>query len=307
VNGLIFNIQRYSIHDGPGIRTLVFLKGCPLNCVWCCNPESQSSQQDIEFISSLCVQCGECIAACSNNVINLDLYADERTKIFRSSCNLCGDCVSVCRSGALKLIGDWYSIDETMAIILKDESYYRRSNGGVTISGGEPMLQFEFTLELAKRCFAQNLHTAIETCGVVNWDYYRQIIPFTDLFLFDIKHMDDDIHKRMTGVSNKRILKNLRKLSESRKQIILRIPLIPERNVDEENLHLIANLANEIKIDQVHLMPFHQLGKNKYAHLGRDYSLPHLIDLQSTKEGQSIIQNAKAILKNADLTILVGG
>jgi len=307
VKGLIFNIQRYSIHDGPGIRTLVFLKGCQLNCLWCCNPESQSSQQEIEFISSLCIHCGECIAVCPYNAINPDPFADEMMKITRCDCNACGECARVCRSGALKMIGEWYSVDETMDIILKDEAYYRRSNGGVTISGGEPMLQFGFILELVKRCFAQNLHTAIETSGIVEWDFFRQINPYTDLYLFDIKHMDDEIHKQLTGVSNVRILKNLRMLAEDGKRIILRIPLIPECNIDEENLHQIADLANELQLDQVHLMSFHQLGKSKYTHLGRDYFLHHLSGLRDTEEGQSIIQNAKAHMENAGLKVFVGG
>jgi len=307
LKGLVFNIQRYSIHDGPGIRTLVFLKGCPLNCLWCCNPESQSTHQDIEFISSLCIHCGECISVCPNNAINPDLHADEISKISRADCNHCGDCVSICPSGALKIVGEWYSIDEAMNIILKDESYYRRSNGGVTISGGEPMLQFDFTFELAKRCFTQNLHTAIETCGVVDWKYYKLINPYTDLYLFDIKHINEDIHKRLTGLSNKKIMKNLRNLSEEGKRIILRIPLIPDCNVEEENLNLIAEMVSGLNIDEVHLMPFHQLGKSKYSHLGREYSLHYLSGLRATIEGQRIIQNAKDIMENSGHTVFIGG
>ncbi len=244
---------------------------------------------------------------CPHNAINPDPHADEISKIYRADCDLCGECVHVCPSGALKIVGEWFTIDETMDIILKDASYYRRSNGGVTISGGEPMLQFGFTLKLAKNCFTRNISTAIETCGVVEWKYYSQINPYTDLYLFDIKHMDDEIHKQLTGVSNKRVLKNLRNLSEAGKHIILRIPLIPEFNVDEENLKQIAAIAGELKIDEMHLMPFHQLGKSKYAHLGREYSLHHLCGLRDTKAGQSIIQNAKDIMENAGHTVFIGG
>jgi pyruvate formate lyase activating enzyme len=228
-------------------------------------------------------------------------------KISRSDCDLCGDCARVCPSGALKIVGEWNSIDEVMEIILKDEPYYRRSNGGLTISGGEPMHQFDFTFELTKNCFTRNINTAIETCGIADWKYYSQINPYTDLYLFDIKHMEGDMHKRLTGVSNKQILANLHKLSEEGKQVILRIPLVPECNVGDENLHQIAEIANDLQIEEVHLMPFHQLGKSKYTHLGRKYTLQNCKDLKDTKTGQSIIQNAKDIMEYAGLTVFIGG
>lgn len=307
MKGLVFNIQRYSIHDGPGIRTVVFLKGCPLSCLWCCNPESQSFAPELEYRFSLCQHCGRCIAACPEKAIHSDPWAPAEEKINRSLCTLCGECVAVCPSGALKLIGQWMSVEEVLAEVGRDASYYRRSGGGVTLSGGEPLAQPDFTLELLRACYDRNIHTAVETSGAVSWRLYERILPFTDVFLYDIKHMDSEAHRRLTGAPNERILENARRLASAGAQMILRLPLIPGLNTDEDNLRAAARLAAELQVVEVHLMPFHQLGKDKYRQLGRVYTLETLTDLRQSAEGRAKIQQALEIMAAHGLETFVGG
>ena len=307
MKGLVFDIQRYSIHDGPGIRTIVFLKGCPLSCEWCCNPESQHPQPEIEYRESLCQHCGRCITSCPKEAINANLSPPAGSKINRVLCDVCGQCVEVCPSGALNMIGKWFSVEEMLAEVMRDASYYRRSGGGVTISGGEPLVQQKFTRELLQACYERDIHTAVETCGFADRSQFEEILPFTDLFLFDVKHMDNEIHKQYTGVSNEKILENVRYLSRAGAAIILRVPLVPGINVEESNLRAIAKFASQLNVVEVHLMPFHQLGKEKYTRLGRSYKMGDVADLQQEQEGQVKVSRASEIMRQSGLSVFVGG
>jgi len=307
LSGVITHIQRYSIHDGPGIRTVVFLKGCPLRCMWCSNPETQSFQLEVEFIASLCAHCGICLRVCQLEAINPDIDCPEGLKINRTLCTVCGDCVEQCPNEALRMVGEETSVDEVMKEVLKDNAYYRRSGGGVTLSGGEPLSQADFAEALLRACHQHNIHTAIETCGAVPRKSLEKVLPMTDLFLYDIKHMDDCQHTHLTGFSNREILSNLRWLSAQGKEIILRVPFVPGLNSDGATLLSIANLAGDLNISEVHLMPFHQMGRDKYRHLGRTYSLREEADAHLSADGRQALAAAKRLLEDCNLRVLIGG
>lgn len=308
IYGVVTNIQVYSLHDGPGVRTLVFLKGCPLRCDWCCNPECINTQLEVEFYKSKCIQCGACLKACSQKAVNPDLELKSGFKIDKSLCNACGECAQVCPVEALKFVGKVISVDEVMEKVRKDKYFYLTSRGGLTVSGGEPLYQFEFTRELLKRAYEENIDTAIETCGNAPWERYQQILPYLDLVLYDIKHMDPKKHKQMTGVSNRLILSNLKRLSKSGVPLVIRLPLIPGFNLDSDNVNrtaeFVLSLAN---VTEVNLMPFHQLGKDKYYRLCRDYSLQSLQPLDSDAEGMAMVRDIKSTLEAAGLKVTVGG
>jgi pyruvate formate lyase activating enzyme len=307
LNGIITHIQRYSIHDGPGIRTVVFFKGCPLACLWCCNPETQSFQPELEFVKNLCQQCGRCLQVCPELAVNPDLNCHERDKINRKKCTLCKKCIQACTPGALKIIGEPMSLDDVLATIQKDAAFYRRSGGGVTLSGGEPLSQPEFAFQLLKKCHELNIHTAIETCGLVNRQVFERIFPFTDLFLFDIKYLNPKRHQELTGSSNEQILANLHWLSQKNANIILRLPMIPSINMDTENFQGIAGLINDLGIKEVNLMPFHQMGKDKYSHLGKDYRLKDINDLRLDEKGKKDLLKARELLCSMNVIMTIGG
>jgi pyruvate formate lyase activating enzyme len=305
--GIITHIQRYSIHDGPGIRTVVFFKGCPLVCLWCCNPETQSFQPELEFIKNICQQCGRCLQVCPEQAVNPDLNCQERDKIDRKKCTLCKKCIQACPTGALKIIGESMSLNDVIATIQKDAAFYRRSGGGVTLSGGEPLSQPEFTIQLLKKCHDLNIHTTIETCGLVNRQVFEKIFPFTDLFLFDIKHLNPIRHHELTGSSNEKILENLHWLRKKNANVILRLPLIPSINMDAENIQQIAALIHELGIREVNLMPFHQMGKEKYSHLGKDYRLKDINDLRLDEKGKKVLLEARDLLRSNNVDVTIGG
>ncbi|GAP20155.1 glycyl-radical enzyme activating protein [Leptolinea tardivitalis] len=273
MKGLVFDLQRYSIHDGPGIRTVVFLKGCPLDCPWCCNPESQNPEQELEFRSSLCQQCGTCISVCPSTAINLNVQIDPLEKIDRSLCTLCEACIQACPSRALRISGTWMETSDVLAQCLKDADTYRRSGGGITLSGGEPLYQPDFSLDLLQSFYNRNIHTAMETTGYAPWDTIEAFLPVTDLFLFDIKHTNPEKHNQLTGVPNTLILENLVKLCQNSATVVIRFPVIPGLNDDDENILAIMKIATDNGINQIHLMPYHQFGREKYRRLGRSYPL----------------------------------
>jgi len=307
LNGLILNIQRYSIHDGPGIRTVVFLKGCPLRCSWCCNPESQLPFQELEFRGSLCQHFGKCISVCPHNAINPDPFVDDLLKIDRSLCTNCGECTLICPNDALSLAGQWMMPEELLIECLKDKDAFRRSGGGVTISGGEPFVQPDFLKALINLLHQNNVHTAIETCGYADWKVIENIVPFINSFLFDLKIIDPNLHAEFTGVSNSIILSNLIKLAKLTSNIVLRVPLIPGLNDDEKNLRSIARIAIENEITEIHLMPFHQLGKDKYLRFGHPYKISEIVPFPTKLEESKWIETRLRIFTEAGLSTQIGG
>lgn len=273
MKGTVFNIQKMSVHDGPGIRTTVFFKGCPLNCLWCSNPESQCVEKEIACFQARCVKCGYCAQVCPKDLI-------EKKPPFeitdRSQCDLCEICVKECCTNAKKIIGEEYTAEELVREILKDKSFYDSSGGGVTFSGGEPLMQQPFLLEVLKQCREKGIHTAIETTGFADADKLLEAAAHLDLVFFDVKQMDDEIHKKVTGVSNELILVNLVALAKAHDNIIVRIPVIPGINDSEENISRTAALTAELGIGTLELLPYHNLGEVKYGQLGREYALSEI-------------------------------
>ena len=272
--GLIFDIQRFSLHDGPGIRTTVFLKGCPLSCLWCHNPESRSDRPEIVFYRAKCIGCGRCIEVCTNNALVSDEEHVDRTK-----CRVCGECVRACPSEALQMAGRVVAVSDVLAAVMRDEPFYRRSGGGVTLSGGEPLYQYEFSYSLLAALKDHGLHTAVETCGLSPWERIAGLAPLTDLFLYDIKVMDPAKHEKLCKADNSTILDNARMLSAEAVEIIFRTPIIPGLNDTPDDLRrlgeFILSLPGERKLE---LMPYHRIGSGKYEALGLQYPL---VDLEA--------------------------
>lgn len=269
--GTVFNIMRYSTHDGPGIRTTVFLKGCPLRCHWCQNPEGQSPRLELFFRAERCIRCGDCSRFCSHSAILLN----EGIPItLTDKCRLCGDCVKVCQSTAREMTGKNATIAEIMEEIEKDTVFYDDSGGGVTFSGGEPLMQPAFLHGLLKLCKERKIHTAVETCGFTRSGILLRIGAYVDLFLYDLKVVDSPIHEKFTGVSNGVILENLKTLSRHHAHVVVRFPLIPGANDDEENISQTARFVSSLtNVQEVHILPYHQGGIAKYTGLGRTYEL----------------------------------
>jgi len=271
-HGLVFDIQRYSIKDGPGLRVLVFIKGCPLRCLWCSNPESQTSQTEILYDEKRCYECGQCVIACQTKA----LIQDSRGKVSHDylNCRLCGSCIEACPSKARKWAGRWITVAELMREIERDLPFFRRSGGGVTLGGGEPMSQPEFVERILKACKEQNIHTSIETCGYAPWEVLKRLANYTDLFFYDLKQIDPDLHKQWTGVSNQVILRNLEELGTIHSQIVVRYPLIPGVNdSDPDILALIKFIRGFKTIHKVEISPYHRYGELKYSLLGRQYPM----------------------------------
>lgn len=269
-----FDLQRFALHDGPGIRTTVFLKGCPLDCIWCHNPESKKYAVQLGFLAKKCTGCGKCQNVCQHGVHCID---ESGHHIDYKKCRHCGKCVDVCANKALKLFGQQMSIDEIMQTVVKDRDFYERSGGGLTVSGGEAMMQFAPLLELVKRAKAEDIHVCLDTCGQAPAEKYRQIAPYVDIFLFDYKLTDPDEHKKYTGVSNELIIHNLHYLCRLGARVYLRCPIIPGINDKSSHYRAIAALSHEYKnIEQVNLMTYHDMAKGKTAQIGESYALPDI-------------------------------
>ncbi len=268
--GYIFEIERFAIHDGPGIRTLVFLLGCPLKCLWCANPESQALERKLMIWNTRCIGCKECLNACPNGALSWD----SGVRADRSACSLCGACSKACNSNAMTIVGERMDAAQVFAKVDKDAAFYRASGGGVTFSGGEPFAQPEFLLSLAKEAKKREYHTCIETTGCASWDAIREIMPYLDLFLYDFKQMDPAAHKRYTGVGNALILDNYKRLLEYGKKIVARFPVIPGYNDSNENVEAIASfLKTHSPCCRIDLLPYHTLGVSKYQRLNMPYKL----------------------------------
>jgi pyruvate formate lyase activating enzyme len=271
ITGTIFDIRRYSIHDGPGIRTGVFFKGCPLHCAWCHNPESISFTAELIFRPNRCILCDDCLGVCPNGAITRQ---ENAILIDRQKCKISGECAAVCAAEALQIAGREMTVDQVMSEVERDRVFYEQSGGGVTFSGGEPLAQPEFLLSLLEACKRVGLRTAVDSSGFAPWTVLDEIRPLVDLFLYDLKFMEDTNHLRWTGVSNETILSNLRQLSELRQPVLVRIPVIPGINDDEENIKQSgAFLAARPSVPRVELLPYHNIAEAKYAGLGVEYNL----------------------------------
>lgn len=287
--GIVFDIKRYAIHDGPGLRTTVHLKGCPLSCWWCHNPESISMSPAVLFRGSRCVGCGECVKACPKGA----LTAGEGGLVRDAAlCEGCGICADVCPSGAQELCGRKMSVEELMAELRKDEIFFR--DGGVTFSGGEPLLQPEFLTAALRACGSEGYHRTVDTCGFVGGETLLQAAKHTDLFLYDLKHMDPGKHRLYTGADNTVILENLVLLAGSGAKINIRFPFMPGLNSDEANVRALADFVAGLDgITQVNILPYHTVAKGKHERWSMDYRLPQLLppDEQQTRRAAEIIES----------------
>lgn len=297
--GTVFNIQKYSIHDGPGIRTTVFLKGCPLACQWCHNPESMAMAQEIVFLQNKCIGCGDCGQSCPYKALTV---TEPGLLTAAASCRACGACTEACPTGARERVGRPVTVAEVMKEIEKDRVFYEESGGGVTFSGGEALLQPDFLDSLLTACKAGGLHTALDTSGYAAWPSIARIKDKVDLFLYDLKHMDDGKHRLYTGVSNQLILANLKELTASHRKIWIRVPVIPGLNDDGENIKAMGAFLAALHLSEVFLLPYHHIAADKYRRLGRTYRLDGL-QPPSSKQMAEVSQGLAAF----GITAKIGG
>lgn len=274
---IIFDIQRFSIHDGPGIRTTVFFKGCPLSCAWCQNPESISRDKEILFNSRRCIGCKKCREVCREGAIDFEFAG----RVRREKCNLCGKCVENCYANALRIAGREATVKGVLDEVKKDMPFYKNSGGGVTLSGGEPLLQSNFAAELLRACREAGINTCIETAGFAPWSSFEKVLKYTDFVLYDIKVMNAEKHQKFAGVKNEMILQNALRIAETSIPVDFRMPLVPGHNDDEENIRETSEFLRKIagiKKEEpcIHLLPYHRLGVNKYGQLGKRYALAEL-------------------------------
>ncbi len=300
--GLITSIQDYTVHDGPGLRSLVFLKGCSLRCGWCQNPECLNGYPEIMFLEKLCAGCMKCEGVCPEGAI----LKGKKKRVDWNKCTLCMKCVEICPKKALKKVGTWITSEELLGILLSYKPFYDSSDrGGITLSGGDPVFQPEFSAELLKDCREKGLHTAIETSGYADYNIFKKITKHINLLLYDIKHMDDEAHKRGTGVSNKIILENLRRIRKEREDLecIIRIPLIPDYNDDDENVKNTAILLKSIGIKQLDLLPFNEFPSAKYREIGKGGWKFKYKKRQSDK----LLAELKKVVESHGLKCVIGG
>ncbi len=300
VKGIIFDIKKYAIHDGPGIRTTVFLKGCPLKCWWCHNPESQKLEPEIMLYPDKCVNsCDLCIKACHTGA----LKKTNQIMIDKDKCDLCGDCIEICPSDAIKVSGREISVDDVMKEIDKDMLFYDESSGGITFSGGEPLLQIEFLESLLKESKKRYLTTVVDTSGYSDFERFEKINSLIDLYFYDLKLMDNELHKKYTGVSNKVILKNLEKLDKIHRNIEIRIPLVEGITDTQENIDAIIEFLKKLEnIVRVTLLNYHRAGVSKYERLGMPYLLEEIKPLPEEK-----INEIKNMFEKYNFNVKIGG
>ena len=283
MTGLVFDIQRCSLHDGPGIRTTVFLKGCPLRCKWCHNPEGLDPLPEISLTPTLCVGCARCVQVCPQHAHR---FTDEKVhQIDRDRCVRCGRCADECPAGALEVVGKELTADEVLDEVRRDKIFYDESGGGVTLSGGEVLAQSDFSADLLRRAKAEGLHTAIETSGYGPWKRLERLLPYVDLVLYDLKLVDPDRHRAFTGVSNERIVENLARLCAEPRDIEVRVPMITGYNTDDGNLHATGRLLAALPHPpRVHLLKYNILAPGKYPRVGQSYPLAATPPADTTPE-----------------------
>ena len=300
MTGTIFNIMRFAVNDGPGIRTTVFLKGCPLACVWCHNPEGLHRAVEVAYRPDRCAHCGACIDACPEHALT-----DEPGGVRRAMdrCVACGTCAGACVTDARELMGRDITVADLMTEVLKDRVFYDESGGGVTFSGGEPLLQYEFLHAALTACRKADVHTAVETTGFTSWERLAALVPLTSEFLYDVKVMDAERHRELTGVSNVRILENLRALAATDARVMVRVPLVPGVNDDEDNIREIATFVAGLgTVPPVHLLPFHAGAAGKYRALGMAYAME---DVRSPS--QERVQSLASLITAHGITVHIGG
>jgi pyruvate formate lyase activating enzyme len=302
--GIVFNIQRHSIHDGPGIRTILFLKGCPLSCRWCSNPESQAFEKELLFNPDKCIACEACAGVCPSRAI---VREGEKLSFYRAACTGCGACAEVCYAGGRTMEGREMSVQEAVEEASRDEPFFRRSGGGLTLGGGEPLAQPEFAEAVLEAFRAKGLSTVVETAGHVPWENFARVIPHVDYFLFDIKHTDPEKHKIFTGADTRLIQKNLEKLLRTRARVIARTPVIPGFNDSGEELLSIADRAAALGIDEIDFLPYHGYGSGKYGLLGRVYSMKAGAETPSTAEITERLEKLKPAIEKPGLKVRIGG
>ena len=299
--GTVTNIQRFSIHDGPGIRTTVFLKGCNLRCFWCHNPETWRPKPELQIFPDKCIGCGACIDACPEGA---HAMVDGQKTFNRDLCVACGKCAETCYAEALVFTGDTMTVDDVMAEVLADRAFYETSSGGVTLSGGEPALQLDFSYAILERSKAEGIHTAIETDANYPWARLEKLLEVTDMVMTDIKHMDSDSHREYTGVPNERIIENHRRLMATDKPVIFRTPVVPSVNATPEDIGAIAAYIRELgnlrkdsgspaPPPSLDLLPFHRLASDKYRSLGLDYKAKDFVT-PTKEEMAALLEVAKA-------------
>ena len=298
LKGVVFNIQRFSVHDGPGIRTTVFMKGCPLQCAWCANPESQDFLPQLMLRDVKCVACGRCAQACPRQAISLT--KEQGRRVNWQACDQCLKCVDVCLYEALGAIGKHMDVAEIVREVEKDKIFYLNSGGGVTLSGGEPLAQYDVTLRLLQTFKANGLHTALDTCGYAPRAKFEKILPYVDLVLFDIKQLDAEQHRKYTGVDNERILRIARFVSQ-RVRTWFRVPLIKGFNDSPEDMKRVARMARELGVEKISLLPYHEGGESKSFQLGKIYRMP-----RTEPPTEEQIQRLREIASEMGVTTTVG-
>ncbi len=300
IYGYVFDIKKYAIHDGPGIRTTVFLKGCPLKCRWCHNPESWNRHPESGFRGGRCAKCGQCVEVCKEQAISL---AGSGPVTDAAKCTACGECVSACLNSAREIIGREMTVSQVVEEIKKDTIFYDQSGGGATFSGGEPLMQGEFLLALLNQCRSEGIHTAVDTTCHAKLEIIQEVAQHTDLFLCDLKHMDAQVHKDFTGVDNDLILYNVRWLSDAGKRIVIRIPIVPGFNDDRANIEMTAEFVKSLgTVDKIDVLPYNRGGREKSARLTTEFDLMES-DVPDDERMAMIVQT----LKNYGFEVKIGG